>query len=81
VKFYKATFPNGAVLTRSTARSYSHAWGYQLQGRKIGAFGFSGNLALAQKAAATTSATVVPVEEITSADYRAILKANKEGAQ
>jgi hypothetical protein len=81
VKFYKATFPNGATLTRSSARDYSHAWGYQLQGATIGAYGFSRTQALANNAARGHSATVVPVELITGAEYRAILKANKEGAQ
>jgi len=65
-KFYKATFSDGRVLTRSTAsRTYSHA---HSPGRQ--AAQWAGSQSLAHKAA--KGGEVVPAVEITSQEYRAL---------
>jgi hypothetical protein len=71
-KFYKATFSDGSIRTRSTTyRQYTHA--YRL--------GFSSSAQLAKQAANSCSwlpdKEVVPVEEITAKEYRAHLAARK----
>jgi hypothetical protein len=70
-KFYKATFSDGSITTRSTtSREYTHAW----RG------GFSSSAQLAQQAANGCHwlpKEVVPVEEITAKEYRAHLAARK----
>jgi hypothetical protein len=64
--YYKATFSNGRVLTRSTAgRSYSHA---HSPGWK--AAQWAGSESLAHKAA--KGGEVVPAVEITRTEYQAL---------
>jgi hypothetical protein len=48
---YTATLADGTVLTRSTERTYSHAWAIIWDGKELGCTGFSGTRELAEKAA------------------------------
>ena len=48
---YTATLADGTILTRSTERTYSHAWAVFFEGKLIES-GFSARLDLAEKAAA-----------------------------
>lgn len=84
--YYKATFMNGQVATRSTVgRTYSHAWmvGYprfEAPDETWHSSGFSGSEQLARKQLATWKRDdlrftgVAPAVEITSSEYRAIKK-------
>lgn len=88
--YYKATFSNGTVKTRSTAsRKYSHAWFVQYPGWKGGTsddVGFSGSEQLARKQLASfkrelTFSDVAPAVEITGAEYRAMKQADRDAAE
>lgn len=82
--YYKATFSDGTVKTRSTAgRTYTHAWFVQWtsthgnQDTTYDDVGFSGSEQLARKALSTWKrelvfSDVAPVVEITSKEYRAL---------
>jgi hypothetical protein len=48
---YTSTLADGTVLTRSTERTYSHAWAVYCDGQLTQYTGFSGSKELAQKAA------------------------------
>lgn len=53
---YAATFANGDRITRTTERSYSHAWRATTKDGRIIQEGFAGSAALAHKAAANAAA-------------------------
>ncbi len=68
--YYKATFSDGSVHTRSTdSRKYTHA--HECPWRR-GQKSWAGSEALAIKAA--KGAEIAPAIEITSAEYRALKK-------
>jgi hypothetical protein len=72
--YYKATFADGRVLTRSTAgRTYSHA---HTPGRRTAQW--AGSEILARKAA--KGGEVVPAIEITAQEYRALNSAAQAAA-
>jgi hypothetical protein len=48
---YTATLADGTILTRSTERTYTHAWAIIWDGKELGCTGFSGTRELAEKAA------------------------------
>jgi len=66
---YTATLADGTVLTRSTERTYSHAWAIFFEGRLIES-GFSARLDLAQKAAQALMPT----------DHEAAFKKKRRGS-
>lgn len=77
--YYKATFSDGRVLTRSTAsRTYSHCY---LTGG--GSSGWAKSSVHAHKAMAAwrcyaaEGGEIAPAVEITGPEYRAILKSEK----
>lgn len=85
---YRADF-DGVTVTRSTGRTYTHAWGYRC-GDLDSPMGFSGSAELAHKAASAHVAqmlrwstkeaipVVVAAVAISSAEARTLKKAEKE---